>query len=53
MPRINPSLKLSEITQSDIETVNASLFDAWKISAATDNNVILSVHKPQNEVFAR
>ena len=53
MPRINPSLKLSEITQNDIETVIVSLIDERKISAATINNVILSVQKPLNEAFAR
>lgn len=53
MPRINPSLKLSEITQNDIEAVIISLIDEGKISAATINNVILSVQKPLNEAFAR
>ena len=53
MPRINPSLKLSEITQNDIEVVIVSLIDEGKISASTINNVILSVQKPLNEAFAR
>ena len=53
MPRINPELKLSEITQGDIETVIVSLIDEGKISASTINNVILSVQKPLNEAFAR
>ena len=53
MPRINPSLKLSGITQNDIEAVIISLIDEGKISAATINNVILSVQKPLNEAFAR
>ena len=53
MPRINQSLKLSEITQSDIEAVIVSLIDEGKISASTINNVILSVQKPLNEAFSR
>ena len=53
MPRINPSLKLSEITQSDIEAVIVSLIDEGKISEATINKVILSVQKPINEAFSR
>ena len=53
MPRLNPSLKLSEITQNDIEAVIVSLIDEGKISSATINNVILSVQKPLNEAFAR
>ena len=53
MKRINPSLKLSEITQSDIEAVIVSLIDEGKISEATINKVILSVQKPINEAFAR
>ena len=53
LPHIDQSLKLSEITQNDIETVIVSLIDEGKISAATINNVILSVQKPLNEAFAR
>ena len=53
LPHIDQALKLSEITQNDIENVIIALIDEGSISNSTINNVILSVQKPLNEAFAR
>ena len=53
LPHIDQSLKLNEITQSDIENVIIALIDEGSISNSTINNVILSVQKPLNEAFSR